>query len=252
MFLKKLILDSPIEPLARKLYYTYKARYGSPTEKKNLAYDKQTSAVIRRLLQASSNCVDVGCHRGTLLREMIHYAPAGTHYAFEPIPELYSRLVAAYPGVSIHNLALSDTVGEATFHHVKSNPGRSGLKNLEFNRDESVEEIRVRTDRLDNIIPPRVQVALIKIDVEGAELRVLKGAVETLKRCRPTVVFECGLGGSDAYGATPEEINDLFGDCGLRVSIMEDWLRGLPALSREDFSRQFYQGLDFYYMAHPG
>jgi FkbM family methyltransferase len=181
---------------------------------------------------------------------MIHHAPNGRHYAFEPIPDLYRRLVSAFPHVNIYNLALSETVGAATFHHVESNPSRSGLKNLEFNRNESVREISVRTDRLDNIMPRDIEVTLIKIDVEGAELQVLKGAVETLRRCRPTVIFECGLGGSDSYGATPEQIYDLFKDCGLGVSVIEEWLNDGPPLSREGFAQQFYEGLNFYYMAH--
>jgi precorrin-6B methylase 2 len=49
----------------------------------NAAYDAQAVEVMRRCLRADSNCVDVGCHEGSILSEMLRFAPAGTHYAFE-------------------------------------------------------------------------------------------------------------------------------------------------------------------------
>ena len=68
-------------------------------------------------------------------------APDGTHLAFEPIADLYYQgLVdsfSSYPNVRIYNLALSDTVGEATFQYVVSNPGYSGLRRKKYSQRTS-------------------------------------------------------------------------------------------------------------------
>jgi hypothetical protein len=56
---------------------------------------------------------------------------------------------------------------------------------------------------------------MIKIDVEGAELLLIRGARETIAKNKPVIVFEHGLGGADSYGHTPEQVFDLLIDCGL-------------------------------------
>ena len=61
-------------------------------------------------------------------------------------------------------------------------------------------------------LPDGVHPAFVKIDVEGAEEEVLLGALETLRRHRPLVAFEHGLGSADVYGTTPDRIHDLL--CG--------------------------------------
>ncbi len=110
----------------------------------------------------------------------------------------------------------------------------------------------MKADLLDNIIPEGLAVALIKIDVEGAELQVLRGALRTIRRSKPYVIFEHGLGAADFYGTTPEEVYDLLtARGGLRVSLMADWLAGRGPLSREQFCDQFQRAANFYFMAHP-
>lgn len=221
----------------------------------NLLYDRQTAAVIARVLDSHSCCVDVGCHKGQILDLMLARAPEGRHYAFEPIPHMCMRLRGKYrslPNVEIHELALSDAPGATTFQHVVTNPGYSGLLRRRYDRpDEEVVEIPVRMARLDDIVPADVAVTLIKIDVEGAELQVLRGGLETLRRSRPCVIFEHGQGG-DAYGTRPEQVYDLFRDCGLRISLMEGWLASpaTNALSREQFVQEYDLARNYYFMAH--
>ncbi len=110
----------------------------------------------------------------------------------------------------------------------------------------------VKTDLLDNIVDPADVVDFIKIDVEGAELEVLRGGIETIKRSKPVIVFEHGLGAADCYGTRPEEDYALLcGECGLRLSLLDGWLEGRQALSEYEFCKQFYKGLNYYFVAHP-
>jgi hypothetical protein len=148
---------------------------------------------------------------------------------------------------------LSDTAGETTFQHVVSNPGYSGLLRRRYDRpEEEVVEIRVRLARLDDLVAANAPIRLVKIDVEGAELQVLRGAAAMLRRDRPFVVFEHGQGAADCYGTRPEQVFDLFAECGLRLSLMGDWLAGgRSALSREAFVDEFDAARNYYFLAHP-
>lgn len=251
--LKKFIIGSPLKDLARGAHRLFKAVGADSGEQKNITYDEQTFAVMRRCLREDSNCVDVGCHRGAILEEMLRLAPAGTHYAFEPIPEFYQDLISSFPNVKVFDVALNDAVGEVSFQHVTSNPSYSGLKRRRYDRPhETVAEISVKTDLLDNIIPEGLPISLMKIDVEGAELQVLRGGAQTIRKSRPVIIFEHGLGAADCYGSRPEQVYDLLtGQCDLQIFLMEDWLKGDSPLSREGFAAQFYQGINFYFMTYP-
>jgi len=249
MWLKNLIIGSPLEGLSRKVYHRLLATPPTELSALNAEYDEQTLAVMRRWLKEDSNCVDVGCHKGTILKEMLCIAPTGTHYAFEPLPELCQELRLSFPGVRIYDVALSDSVGETSFQHVVTDPSYSGLKKRQYpGTNETIKEIKVRTDLLDNIISE--DISLIKIDVEGGELQVLRGAVNTIRKNKPVVIFEHGIGAADYYGTTPEDVYHLLTECGLCISLMKEWLKGDPPLTREGFTARFYQG-EFYFMAHP-
>lgn len=223
---------------------------------RNQLYDLQTIEVMRRVLQNDSNCIDVGCHSGVMLDELIKLAPNGCHYAFEPLEDLFKGLVQKFGGrenVRIRNSALSDSSGTVTFQHVVSNPGYSGLRHRSYDRpNEEIREILVPTEMLDDVIPESTRIAFIKIDVEGAELQVFKGAVKTLKRSRPIIVFEHGLGAADFYGTTPEEVFDLLvSECELKCFTMERWLAsdGADSLTRAAFCDEFRSGRNYYFMA---
>jgi FkbM family methyltransferase len=208
------------------------------------------------VLREDSNCVDVGCNRGGILREMLRFAPKGTHFAFEPIPEVYEGLLESFGSIAnlhLYDCALSDTAETTSFVHVVSNSGYSGLRRRRYDRpNELIQEITVTTNLLDNLVPKHVSIQFIKVDVEGAELQVFKGAIETIKRNRPIIIFEHGLGAADYYGTTPENIYDLLAvQCGLKLFLMAEWLvrKGKSFLSKEAFCKQFSSGKNYYFMA---
>jgi FkbM family methyltransferase len=166
-------------------------------------------ALMEEVLEPGSDCLDVGAHAGSVLREMTRIAPDGRHAAWEPLPEFAARLREAYPGVEVRQAALSDENGESEFAHVLVEPGWSGFVHRPTPTGGRAETITVRTERLDDALPAGLEPAFIKIDVEGAEERVLRGAVETLRRHRPVIAFEHGLGSADHYGTTPAAIHSL-------------------------------------------
>lgn len=220
----------------------------------NQRYDRQTRRVIKKVCRPDSNCLDVGCHKGEIMDLFLQFAPQGTHYGFEPIPRLYEDLVTKYEETKncrLFDIALSDKKGTSSFNYVVSNPSYSGLLKRSYDhRNEQDTLITVRTERLDDLLPHDFPVNLIKIDVEGGEILVLRGAMETLARCKPVVIFEHGLGASELYGATPEQVFDLFEQCGMQVSLMRRFLNDQPPLTREEFARHYYRKWNYYFIAY--
>jgi FkbM family methyltransferase len=203
------------------------------------------------LLAPDSNCVDVGAHRGAVLTEMVRVAPKGNHIAFEPIPSLCDILREQFPGVEIRHAALSDHAGEADFAHVKGlAEGWSGLRfrPLPTGEEADVENITVPLEVLDDVLDPDYRPAVIKVDVEGAEQQVLGGALRTLRRHRPTVIFEHGVGSADVYGTSPDDIHGLLtGEGGYRIFDLD----GNGPYTLEEFKRTYYACERVNFVAHP-
>jgi FkbM family methyltransferase len=220
---------------------------------KNQQYDAQTVKILKKICQPHSNCIDVGCHKGEMLDLILRYAPNGQHYCFEPLPDLFQGLIQKrYPSnCQFFETALSNQTGTTSFNYVVSNPSYSGILRRRYDRpNEEDTTITVKTELLDNIISLDTTIDFIKIDVEGAEMLVLEGAKQTIKRCKPIVVFEHGLGASDVYGTTPRQIFIFFKECGMSISLMHNWLSKKPPLSINDFEEEFNKAKNYYFIAH--
>jgi FkbM family methyltransferase len=166
-------------------------------------------ALLEDVLEPDSDCLDVGAHAGSVLRELVRIAPRGRHVAWEPLPAFAAVLRERFPGVEVREAALGDQPGEREFAHVVDDPGWSGFLARPTPTASAVEAIAVRAERLDDALPEGVRPAFVKIDVEGAEEQVLLGARETLRRFRPVVAFEHGRGSADHYGTTPAALHAL-------------------------------------------
>lgn len=194
-----------------------------PAARRMLRDEHAMRVALATALRDDSNAIDVGANQGDTLEMILAVAPNGRHIAYEPIPGLAQQLATSYPQVDVRNAACSDEAGSAAFTHVLNAPAMSGLRqraDLPAHAAQ-VEQITVQLDKLDDALPEDYVPSLVKIDVEGAELLVLRGAAETLARHRPFVIFEHGIGGADLYGSKPGEVFDLLADCRLRVFDLE-------------------------------
>lgn len=219
----------------------------------NWYYDVLTVAAIRRILGPDDMAIDIGAHTGEVLQHMIAAAPGVAHLAVEPLPHLAADLRVNFPSVNVQEFALvEEPAGPLQFHHVASNPGYSGILQRSFDRPtEEVELIDVQTARLDDLVTPEQSPKVIKLDVEGAELGVLKGARRILSEDRPVVIFEHGLGAANHYDTTPRAIHDLFASHGYELFLLGSWLESGAALSTQQFVDQFEQQRNYYFLATP-
>jgi FkbM family methyltransferase len=248
--LKKIIKDRGVEPYARWLIKRARGIKMPFDLVKDEIYDRQAFEVMGQVLSPKSCCIDIGCHKGQFLTEYMNCAPKGTHFAFEPIPYLYEQLLKNFQSAKIYNYALSDKSGETSFYVLPDKPALSGLNRRETIQQELTrEKITVRTERLDDVIPPELKFDYIKIDVEGAEGLVISGALNTIKRNKPYIVIEHGEDSSLLFGISSEDIYEmLVTECGLNISLLADWLSKKPPLTKDEFTSS--SGC-WYFLAHP-
>jgi FkbM family methyltransferase len=217
---------------------------------KNHKYDLYTKRLLKQYLKPNSNCIDVGCYKGEILDLILKYANEGHHYAFEPVQVNYAKLVEKYErfaNVKISSNALSNNIGYSDFQFVKSNPSYSGLKQRKYEREEIIESIEVYTNRLDNEYIQH-KIDFIKIDVEGAEKLVIEGGAKLIKKDKPLIVFEHGLGGSELY-CKNEELFNLITSLELKVYTFERFFDSQNSLTKNEFKLQFENKLNHYFVA---
>jgi FkbM family methyltransferase len=249
-----LIIGTRFDPLARRVW---KALHQPRSEMalRSQWYDGLTLAVMDRIILRACSCIDVGSFAGSLLSEMLKRAPEGTQYALEPLPEMAARLRRRFrrsPSVHIIEAAAADFSGTATFYHVTTHPGYSGLRPRRYDYPhEQVRPIQVRVVRLDDVVPVDVPIKLIKIDVEGGELGVLRGCTRIIRRWLPYIVFEHG-DAADRYGTRASDVYDLLtGSLKMNISTLDAWLKGEAPFSRGRFIDHLESQADYYFLAHP-
>ncbi|HEX7140342.1 MAG TPA: FkbM family methyltransferase, partial [Vicinamibacterales bacterium] len=193
-------------------------------------YESAEAAFVRRQLRPGDIAVDVGAHIGFFTVQMAGaVGSSGFVYAFEPFgpnADLLDRSVAENhfaDRVFFRRAAVGDTPGEATltFPPETLNSGgayllRDGTAPLPGNLRATVPVVV-----LDEVVTRR-PVRLIKIDVEGAEPQVLRGAAKLIREDRPTILAELHPVQLDrASGATVEGFLRQIKDLGYRAHYFE-------------------------------
>ena len=155
-------------------------------------------AAINHLKDNTGIVLDIGANIGTFCCEIASIFPSYTIHAFEPVSLTFSELeenikLNNFKNIVTHNIGISDNSGvvEGQTPKIKGPAGHITLS-------EQVEKLRSG-----NVIHNKTSykvatldsfnfedVSLIKIDVEGMEYEVFLGAVDTIKKCRPVIIFE--------------------------------------------------------------
>jgi len=193
--------------------------------------------VTRRLVGRASNCIDIGCHLGSVLSLLIKLAPEGKHMAFEPVPRKASWLRRKFPEVEVFEVALGDTPGKVKFFESLTRSSFSAF--LPTGVPEDVDrELIVDCERLDRYLPDDRSIAFIKLKAEGAEFLVLRGAVELIRRDHPSLIFQSLPGGVERFGDDRRRFFDfLTRELGYRIFLAADFLAGGGPLDWDRFDR---------------
>jgi len=157
-------------------------------------YELELVALLGQVLDPGMTFVDVGAQIGYFsVVAAALVGERGTVHSFEPAPDCFSRLVVNsrdYPWITPHNSAVTDHTGEIAFYR-SPNQSESGWGAI-FNEDGERVRLSVRACTLDSWASEQgiEKIDVLKIDVEGAECRVLEGARAVIAKTRPILWVE--------------------------------------------------------------
>lgn len=189
---------------------------------KNLISLNDPFIVIKYLLRDTKvTCMlDAGASNGRILRTLLKKFPQANAYAFEPNP-LYKQQLETYARKDSRfhpqYLALSDIEGKAELFITES-PGNTSLlspaerlKEIDPEGAEVKKRMEVKLVTIDQWAKKNnvLEIQVMKFDIQGAELKALKGAVEVLQKSTCAVYTEICFNSLYNDGALFSEI-DLF------------------------------------------
>jgi FkbM family methyltransferase len=169
--------------------------------------------VRKEFSNSNKSFVDIGSHIGSYTFEL---ADSFKHvYSFEPAHEAYNYLCSNIilkgltTKTTTYNVALGSSKKKEVFCVREIDGGTSGLPLVDENNEAVVghneNSYPVNVETLDSF--KLINIGFLKIDVEGYELDVLKGAVNTLIRNNyPSILFECNY----MIGCHPDNLQDTF------------------------------------------
>lgn len=168
----------------------------SDTIKQNSIWEPHLHWVFDRYVHKDSVVIECGCHIGAHTLKLASLC--NTLYGFEPMPETYNTLCRNIQLNNITNARIiqqgvSDRVGLTKYCWIPhGNPGGSGLDNNPMGIPTWItptdKQIDVTLTTIDSLHLERLD--FMKIDVEGYETLVIKGSMDTIKRCKPVIVME--------------------------------------------------------------
>ncbi len=229
-----------------KLIETIRLLHRAYKYKKN---DKGEIAYIKSAIKKGDTVFDIGAHKAGYLYFILKLVgDQGKVVGFEPQTLLFNYLVKIkkmfqWENVSIENLALSNASGHSNLYFPKDAVGKSsspGATIMQHDNDSaftSIEQVTIAT--LDEYCTQHKLIPqFLKIDVEGNELNVFKGAAVTLAKFKPKIIVEIEARhiGQEKMLETIEYLKSL----GYQGKIVD----GYDYIPLAQFSFEKYQNLD--------
>jgi len=156
-------------------------------------YETEISKFFVDNLRSDSRCLDIGANFGFYTCLMARFCPAGKVIGIEPVDTVYKLLRdnIFINGLNRHATAINAAVGQGpgrlTLHHRKPRSANTSIATpsealLQYHGESGFERFEIETVSVDGMLVQfDNRIDFIKIDVEGAEPLVLRGAVETIK-----------------------------------------------------------------------
>jgi FkbM family methyltransferase len=199
-------------------------------------YEPNEMSAVAARLRPGMCVLDIGAHEGlyTLLAARL-VSPGGTVHAFEPSPRERARLLEnialnQLANVQVHEAAVGDAAGTAVLHVAGADyAGHNTMGAFGFATTTLEAAVEVEVVSLDRFASehalPRVD--LMKIDVEGSETSVLRGARTLIRTHRPVILVEAQDATLGPAGSSVGELVGILQAEGYRV--LPFGADGLPA-----------------------
>jgi FkbM family methyltransferase len=210
-------------------------------------WEEHLAKIMNIYLDGSSGImIDVGANIGASTLPLAAKHPQIRFHCYEPHPEIFERLknnikLNNFNNVKPVNSAVSNLTENLLKFYAQKSADTLGRSSLKLNNDiKEYDEITVPNVSIDeNFADCSDPVLLIKIDTQGTELGVLQSAKKTIKKFRPTILFEL----EDRYFLDKERdeakktLNEFFEE--LDYSLFNN-TKGLDYLPQVDITRNYH------------
>ncbi|HXP30433.1 MAG TPA: FkbM family methyltransferase [Stellaceae bacterium] len=178
-------------------------------------HHRELLPLLRPLIAEDAVIFDVGAHAGQFAKLFARLAPKGMVFAFEP--GSYARAILRTAvrlnrlgNVAILPLALGERCGVAMLSVPVKRSGSYGFGLSHLGRDDGARPVEVEAVAVATLDAVADALALerldfIKADIEGFELRLLRGAAATLRRLKPALLLEMNAAHLARAGDTLDE-----------------------------------------------
>lgn len=219
-----------------------------------ISNDQMATLLVTRLCKGNKIFIDIGAHIGSIIAAVADHDITIKIIAVEAMPDKVLNLRRKFPSLDIHEYAVGepDNDGETvTFYVNTKQSGYSSLGKPDENIKSDIVEISVPLVKLDKLVPLD-NIDMIKIDVEGAELGVLRGSVNTLTNNRPVIMFESAPAQDDGLGYSKEDMWLFLTDHDYEIIVPNRVAHNGEGLSKEGFMEShFYPRRTTNYFAIP-
>ncbi|MDW8065798.1 MAG: FkbM family methyltransferase [Anaerolineae bacterium] len=194
-------------------------------------YEREFTLLFLRFLNRlgpGDSVVDLGANVGyysVMAAWHLRRFPKSWVFAFEPNPQAFSYLVQNKELNCLSNLvvfqqAIGDQEGRIKLY---INPGGITFGSLQPYLAHLTQVCEVSMSTLDKLLQqyPDTRIALIKMDIEGAELFALRGAVEILNTFRPVIFYEENEAACAAFGYNVKDLRNFLRELGYRFEFMK-------------------------------
>jgi len=186
---------------------------------------------LRSYLKPEMTLVDVGANIGEITLFAAKRLGGGRVVAFEPMPRVFAQLsynvaLNGFTNVELFNAGLYQENSSLPLYVKEDRPyGRTneGVTSL-FSSGQGVPVAKVPLRKLDEVVQESAleRLDFLKIDVEGAELMVLRGAEESIRRFRPVIVAEVSASNLRGAGYAPADLLGYLESLGYEIRSLED------------------------------
>lgn len=179
---------------------------------------------LMKLVKQGNVVFDIGANIGDTALHIAHMLKnSGTVYAFEPSPKVFRRLevnagLNPFTNLKLYNMAMGDDEGQLSFVSTREEHTGGAFVSKVLKTDT-----QVKVTTLDKFVEQNniSQIDLIKIDTEGFEVFIIKGAENTLKKLKPTIFMEVSEDLLHRAGTSGQQLISLFESINYRCSHAE-------------------------------
>lgn len=189
--------------------------------------DDFIECISQEMKEANGDFVDVGANVGfySLLFASIS---SGSVFAFEPLNYNINSLqknceLNGFNNISIFSYGISNQREYSTIHYYPFNKGAAGNSTSHTGLSFLKKSQKVKFERMDTVKELSDKISLIKIDVEGHELNVIKGSKKTIQTQQPDLFIEIHPKMLDNLGQSVAELTEYLFELGCTsIYLIED------------------------------